>query len=302
MRDNKPLELEAENLVCSKIAKLNLKYAKPNFDLGGGDLIIINQIDKEYFKSIKVQVKGRNITSNNAHVDIATDYLDKYFIFFLYLKENDSLEDNLYCFFYEEIVEWEIRSGKYYMNIPQNTIATRLFEKNRFNTQTANKLKHLLNDQKEKSIRENTEWNLTSLEDTVRLWNLTGSLPSSKLTLWFLKNINFNYSLLSHDIFLTCLAIIHSNVLQTDSGVDWMFINFKRNILTDGKISDIEVKDTFYSDWLVTYRKADVEILEVKYNNDVHNGLRLIFEDSEERIEALLIDNGEVNITYEDKM
>ena len=34
MRDNKHIELEAENYVCSRLAKMNLRYSKPN-DLAG---------------------------------------------------------------------------------------------------------------------------------------------------------------------------------------------------------------------------------------------------------------------------
>lgn len=302
MRDNKPLELEAENYVCSKIAKINLKYAKPNFDLNGGDLIIINQITKDTFKSINVQVKGRDITSSKSNVIINKDYVNENFVFFLYLRKMDDLEDYLYCFFAKDIVQWELIENKYYLYIPEKSIENDTFEKFRFSTLKATRIKEIINKQIDKSIQDNIEWNLTFIENNLRLWELTSCLPDPQLTLWFLNNMNFDYTLTRHDVFLTCVTFINSDDLQSNAAIDWMFSRLKEyKIKIDASIKDIEIIRTYNNDWLMTYKNSKVELLNVICNNHPRKGFKLTFGDNEEKIECLLIDNGELNIEYTQK-
>lgn len=302
MRDNKPIELEAENYVCSRLAKMNLRYSKPNFDLNGGDIIVINQIDKNSYKSISVQVKGRDITNNNSNVKIHKNYIADNFVFFLYLRINNDLDDYLYCFFDNDISSWELKDDNYYLNIPQKSIEENIFNTYLFSKDKASKVSDILNKQQEKHYIENTEWNLTLLENNIRLWQTTKCLPDHNLTRWFLENTNPNYSLISHNIFLTCLAIIHSDILQTISAVDYMFIQFKNcELKTDATISNIEVVETFSSNWLITYPKSRVDLLLLKYNGVVLNALRLVFGDNEEQVESILIDNGDLMLTYNEK-
>ncbi|MBF0694178.1 MAG: hypothetical protein IR153_03855 [Flavobacterium sp.] len=302
MRDNKPIELEAENYVCSRLAKMNLRYSKPNFDLDGGDIIVINQIDKDSYKSINIQVKGRDITSNNSNVKIHKSYVADNFVFFLYLRINEDLNDYLYCFFDKDISNWEIKGDNYYLNIPQKSIEENTFETFLFSKDKISKISDILSKQKEKHFAENTQWNLTLLENNITLWQTTKCLPDHNLTSWFLENTNPNYSLVSHNIFLTCLAIIHSDKLQTISAVDYMFIHFKNcDIKTDATISDIKVVETFSSNWFITYPKSKVDLLLLKYNGVTLNALRLVFGDNEEQVEGILIDNGDLTLTYNEK-
>jgi len=302
MRDNKPIELEAENYVCNKLAKMNLKYAKPNFDLNGGDLIIINQIDKDSYKSINVQVKGRNITKDDSNVKIHKNYIADNFIFFLYLKVNEDFNDYLYCFFDKDISKWKLNGDYYCLNIPKKAHKENFFNNNLFSRDNAYKILEILHKQQEKEYLENIEWNLTLLENNIRLWQTTNCLPDHNLTSWFLENTNPNYSLISHNVFLTCLAIIHSNKLESISSVDNMFVFLKcYDIKTEAIISDIKIVDTFQSCWLITYTKSYVEILSLKYNGVKHKALRLVFGDSEEQIESIIIDNGDLILSYKEK-
>lgn len=302
MRDNKPLELEAENYVCSRLAKMNLRYTKPNFDLDGGDLLVINHINRDTYKSINIQVKGRDISNNNSNIKINKSYVSENFIFFLYLKINNDPDDYLYCFFNNDISSWELKDDNYYLNIPQNSVKNRVFNTYSFQHKNQQKLLEIIYKQREKHYAENTEWNLTLLDNNIRLWQTTKCLPDSNLTSWFLENINLGYSLISHNVFLTCLAFIHSEKLQTISAVDYMFIYFKNNeIQTDATISILEMVETFSNDWLITYPKSRVDLLLVKYNGAQHNALRLVFGDNEEQIESILIDNGDLRLTYIEK-
>lgn len=302
MRDNKPLELEAENYVCSKIAKLNLKYAKPNFDLNGGDLIIINQITNDTFKSINVQVKGRDITTSKSNVTINQNYVNENFVFFLYLRKMDDLEDYLFCFFAKDIVQWELKENNYYLYIPEKSIENVTFQDFRFSTHKATEIKEIINRQIDKSIQDNVEWNLTFIENNLRLWELTNCLPDPQLTSWFLNNMNLDYTLSCHDVFLTCITFINSNDLQSDAAIDWMFIRLKEHeIKMDASITNVEIIRSYNNDWLMTYKNSTVELLNVTCNNHPRKGLRLIFGDNEEKVECLLIDNGQLNIEYTQK-
>lgn len=303
MRDNKPIELEAENYVCSRLAKMNLRYSKPNFDLNGGDIIIINQIDKDSYKSINVQVKGRDITTNNSNVKIHKNYIADNFIFFLYLRINEDYKDYLYCFFKKDISSWEIREDNYYLNIPHKSIENKVFKSFQFTQDKASKISDILSKQREKHFNDNTEWNLTLLENNIRLWQTTKCLPDHNLTSWFIENTYPNYSLISHNIFLTCLAIIHSDKLQTISAVDYMFIHLKNcELKTEATITNIEVIETFTSSWLITYPKSRVDLLQLRYNSVLLNALRLVFGDNEEQIESILFDNGDLVLTYNKKI
>lgn len=302
MRDNRPMQLEAEDYVCSRLAKINLRYSKPNFDESGGDIIVINQITEDNFKSIKVQVKGRNITNNNSNIVIYKNYVTDNFIFFLYLRIDNDFNDYLYCFFDNDITKWESKDDKYYLNIPQNSIESNRFNANLFTQEKVKKIFEIIEKQEEKYNIENTEWNLTLLENNIRLWQTTECLPDPKLTKWFLENTNPDYALISHNVFLTCLAIIYSEELETISAVDYMFLYLKYyEIQNDASISNIKVVKTFTNIWLITYTKSRVELLLLEYNGILHNALRLVFGDNEEQIESILIDNGDLWLNYNEK-
>jgi hypothetical protein len=82
--DNKQLELQAEKLIEHKLIKHGLLVTKPSFDKEGTDLLIIKDISQKITPFIKVQCKGRTITSNS-NVTIPTKYVEENFVTFLYL-------------------------------------------------------------------------------------------------------------------------------------------------------------------------------------------------------------------------
>ena len=301
MRDNKPLEEEAVKYVCTRLAKIDLKYAFPNFDENGGDLIVINEISHDTFKLLNIQVKGRDISTNNSNIKIHKSYVRENLVFFLYLRKNKDFNDYLYCFFDNEVSAWEDKGEFYYLNIPENSIKEDTFCNYKFNKDRADKIKSILDRQLEKHHADISEWDLTLIGDTLKLWGKTGFLPDEKLTGWFLENTDFQYSLIHHNIFLTCLTFIHSDKLQTKAGVDYIF-QFLRsyNLKSEAHITDITTILSFNNQWLVNYSRSRVDLLKLKYNGTLHNGLKLIFGDSEERIEALLIDNGDLQLVYKE--
>lgn len=299
MRDNKPLELEALNHICGKIGKINLKYAHPNYDQNGGDIIIQKDIDENTFKYINAQFKGRNISSKNSSIVIKKSYVKDNFVLFVYLKIENDLNDYLYCFFSDDIINWNLNQNNYRLDISKHTIRDKTLDSFSFSNDRVQKLYSILDEQVEKHnlIIEYKKRDL--IDNSINLWNITNSLPDSNLAEWLLDNIDFKNTYRYQDVFIACLAFMHSNELKSKAGIDYMFHSLSmHNSRLDGEISNIEIIDEFTNDWLVTYNKSKLQILKLNYNNNKHNALKLIFGDNEERIECLLIDNEELELNY----
>jgi len=302
MSDNKPLELEAVNYVCNRLAKIDLKYSNPNYDENGGDLIVINEVNYDTFKSLNIQIKGRNVSFGNSTVSIHENYLRDNFVFFLYLRVNDNLNNFLYCFFAKDICKWNLNNHHYDLYIPKNPRHIEALKDYEFNEEKANIIKSILDNQIEKHRADISESDLSLLDNALKIWCITGGLPDYILTNWYIENIDFQYTLLTHDFFITCLAFIYSNELKTNSAVDYMFFNLsKYSSKLDDSISDIQIIESYRNDWLITYPKSYVELLKLNYNGSSHYGLRLILGDSEEEVEGLLIDNSDLYLEYRKK-
>ena len=69
----------------------------------------------------------------------------------------------------------------------------------------------------------------------------------------------------------------------------------------DASITNVEIIRSYNNEWLMTYKNSTVELLNVTCNNHPRKGFRLIFGDNEESVECLLIDNGQLNIEYNQK-
>lgn len=302
MKDTKPLADEAVNYVCHVLAKQNLRYVEPNYDTDGGDVFITHSVNRVTLKYLKAQIKGRNITSNNSNVRIHKEYVTSNFVLFLYLKVDEDDSDYLYCFFEKDVLEWQIKDEYYYLNIPSQTIKKNNFNDFRFDKSKVIIIKNLLTNLEIEHQNLNPSRDLRLIDDNINIWRLTGGLPDINLTKWLLKNVETNYTLLSHDLFLICIAFKHSNRLQTIAGVDYLFSNLKnQNLNQNLNYNIIEVLDNIRNDWLITYSRTTVEQLHVVKNGIRHNAFRLEFEDSEERLHAILFDDSEIDINYSPK-
>lgn len=119
--DTKPLETQAESLIQHELIKHGFQVSKPTFDKEGADLIIIDNIKNKFTKSIRIQCKGRTVGKNTTSIEIPLSYVDDNFIVFIYTINEDK-EDNLYVYFYEDILSWKINNEKYVLNISQSKI------------------------------------------------------------------------------------------------------------------------------------------------------------------------------------
>lgn len=132
--DNKPIEFEAQRTIEVKLLKLHLLVLNPMFDKKGSDLIVFKEIDS-YVKLGIIQCKGRFVKLNQgSNVKIHKEYVKDNFIFFLYVKkESNPYKEFLYCFFSEEIKNWNLTNDKYVLNIPTNFDTKDDFKNNVYN-------------------------------------------------------------------------------------------------------------------------------------------------------------------------
>ncbi|WP_417316021.1 hypothetical protein [Cycloclasticus pugetii] len=144
----KPLEIECESLVLHELIKHELKVTKPTFDEEGADLLIIDNIAAQYTKYLKVQCKGRSLTSTN-NVVIPKKYVADNFLVFLYIKL-DNFQSSMYIFFSDDIQEWSYNSRRdtYTLNLNINTIDSEYFGKYKYDSLSSIKIKQLLSKAK----------------------------------------------------------------------------------------------------------------------------------------------------------
>ena len=63
MRDNKPIEKQAENYLKSQLSKFDFNYQEPSYDKNGSDLTII-----ENYKAKKMHLKKRFLQRSQLEV------------------------------------------------------------------------------------------------------------------------------------------------------------------------------------------------------------------------------------------
>lgn len=132
--DNKPIEFEAQRTIEANLLKLDLLVLNPLFDRRGSDLIVFKELDN-YVKLGIIQCKGRTVKLNQgSNVKIHKEYVKDNFIFFLYVKKQSSpYKEFLYCFFSEEIENWNLTNNEYVLKIPPNFDTKDDFKNNVYN-------------------------------------------------------------------------------------------------------------------------------------------------------------------------
>lgn len=119
--DNRPIEKLGEKYIESRLIKYHFDtHSDLSFDREGGDLIITQKVDKKTLHFIKIQSKARRI-KKSANVSIPTQYVDDNFVLFIYLID-ESLEENLLCFFKEDFEIFTENNGNFILNISHNKL------------------------------------------------------------------------------------------------------------------------------------------------------------------------------------
>lgn len=121
MRDNKPLEEQAESAVKYELLKYGFSITKPFYDTEGGDLLIVEKTDEKFKEILKVQCKGRTLNKSGTNVRIPISYNTDDFILFIYLVKEDRT-NYLYILFAEDIKKWTSNGKEYTLSITENSI------------------------------------------------------------------------------------------------------------------------------------------------------------------------------------
>ncbi|MCP4117399.1 MAG: hypothetical protein GY737_18800 [Desulfobacteraceae bacterium] len=141
--DTKPLEIESESYIQHELLKFGFKVTKPTFDTDGADLLIIDDVQNKFTKFLKVQCKGRTLKSNGNHIEIPKEYVTENFVVFLYVR-CENFESCLFSFFYQDIVQWNIRNNKYIFNFTFSKLTSQEIVKNKFRHETVKIIKEKL--------------------------------------------------------------------------------------------------------------------------------------------------------------
>ena len=141
--DTKPSEIQAENLIKHKLVKYNFLVTKPTFDKEGADLLIVKDISKKITPFVKIQCKGRTITTNS-NVTIPKKYVEENFVVFLYVEVKESKEDFLYTYFQPDILKWNDLGEKWQLIIPKNFYKRDKFKNREFNKGVALQIENIL--------------------------------------------------------------------------------------------------------------------------------------------------------------
>ncbi|WP_341904776.1 hypothetical protein [Fluviicola taffensis] len=143
MIDNKPLEEQAENYIKSQLLKFDFNVLKPSFDKKGSDLIIVDNIEKQNIRLIKVQSKGRKISTKSTNVKIPKTYVQDDFILFIYTIDNHKNEA---CFLFlpDDMKQWKLNGSDFVLSFNENKVLTKYFKDKLLNQILANQIKQLL--------------------------------------------------------------------------------------------------------------------------------------------------------------
>jgi len=142
MRDTAKMEHTAEDYISFKLQEGPLLIAKPKFDIDGTDLLALlpDETHGRFSARLgRIQSKGRSL-KNTPHspVDIPCVYVRGPFFVFLYIDYRKV--DNLYVFFVEDIEKWEVKEGKYVLDVTRKAIEDGSMDRFLFNADKAQEI------------------------------------------------------------------------------------------------------------------------------------------------------------------
>lgn len=141
--DTKPLENEAELYIQSVLIKHGFSLAKPNFDTDGADLLVVDNIKNKFTPVLRIQCKGRNISTNGSNISIPREYVGNNFVVFLYTKL-ENYESELFIFLPNDIAGWRITNNEYVLSFNKNTIKKEGFIEKQFHSRHCVQLREIL--------------------------------------------------------------------------------------------------------------------------------------------------------------
>lgn len=294
MRDTKPLEKQALNLIDYKLQKFGYQYAELSFDVDGVDGIIYNDVH-HINRFLRFQAKGRSIINNSSNVKIRKEYLLEQLICFVYIETDKKEEDFLYMFTSEDIREWSQDDNYYILYIEKKFTSDTSNDRYRFTEQRASTLTDLINTQNVVSYKINLE-DLELAQLSYILWVKFDSLIDATLLSQINKENNLFVYSTPIGIFLMCLYVIHEERGEF-FGIDWG-MQYLKMIESNGYVNTdlLEVTHTYRSDYGIAYHNTYVEKVLCRNGGSVY-GFHLHIGDKEESADAYLLSNGKYQVT-----
>ena len=243
MIDNKPFEDEAESFVKNKLLRYGFNMAKPSFDIKGADLLILDNIDTQYSKILKIQSKGRTLKKTTNSIKIHESYVKDDFIVFLYaIDEINKEQEYLLTFFKEDIQKWNKKNNHYILSFTSENILNDSSQSNIFNNSIADKIKQLLDVSKIKKLTSVIIDGIF-LEKAIsdNLSTYQEMYPEKKLTKPSIKNVILNialmcnkykseeniinYHIYNYNENIDCSKVVDSNLIISDDIENRLYIH-----------------------------------------------------------------------------
>ena len=206
--DTKPLEKEAVSQITALLLKYGFKCAELSFDEDGADLFLIKKDDRGtdvYWKCLRCQAKGRDVSRNSSHVVILDSYVREDFLVFVYVKPEDVDCAKTYLYTASDIQEfWGNKSGEYDLYLPKDFVFREENEKYLFNKSRKVVIDDLLKDVDNDLLTKDVNA-LTEAEFYFRMWQKTGGLPPVEYLIDLFSNDNMSY-LMDTEVFVFMLC------------------------------------------------------------------------------------------------
>lgn len=229
--DTKPLEIQAESIIQSELLKHGFQVSKPTFDKEGADLIIIDDIKNKFTKSLRIQCKGRTISKKTTSVKIPKSYVDDNFILFIYTINEDK-ESNLFVFFHEDILSWNINNKEYVLSISESNILSGKLSDFTFSTKKAKKIEKII---KKSPIKKYT----TVLIDE----NYLNEAIDKTIEIYKDIQPQRNLSHPSQTDAIKCILSMYDNFKTNDKSINCHIYSYKENVPDETKVSRLNIND-----------------------------------------------------------
>jgi len=229
--DNKPLEMEAETRVRSELIKYGFCLSKPDFDIMGVDLLIVDTVKAKFSHILKIQCKGRNVASAGSNISIPCDYVDDNFVVFLYLKL-EGYDSRLFVFFVGDIRQWNINNHKHILSFTKNSLDEIYFKEREFSFSTVGKLTEVLRQskiQKYTSIFVDSVFLNNAIKKTIEIYKEIhpGKIYKKPCLKDVIENIIICYdNFKTTDKFINIVYLYNPVVLQTTETIDNISLRF----------------------------------------------------------------------------
>lgn len=293
--DTKPLEIEAVKQISALLLRYGFKCADLSFDEDGADLFVIKQEERGkdvYWKCLRCQSKGRDVSRNSSHVAIPESYVREDFLVFVYVKPEDVDSAQTYLYTADDIQEiWGYKNSEYVLYIPKDFVFREDNAKYLFNKSRKGVIEDLLidvdNDLMTKDVNA-----LTEADFYFRMWQKTGGLPPVEYIRDLFSNDNMSY-LMDTEVFIFMLCasvVVNYDRFDQCLSIDWSYEYLKQFRNKDDEIEGLEEGRKYSTDVAITFIRTFVREL-VSDGNEIA-GYHLHFADDEEAIDAYVMRNG----------